>query len=160
MTDTTAGGEALLDLQEAARRLRVGADTVETALERGLLRGERDTQGRWKVALAAAAPAHTSEPAQLDEAPRPHEDETDWLRRELARRDAVIAEKDALIAELARQSAALAQQTLAKLPMRSDEAREKPMATPQDPAARARQERSVTQLRANLLALKQRLSSD
>ena len=118
-----------VDISTAAERLGISVQTLEGVLERGLLKGFRDADGRWKVLLeggpqegAGAAP-HVSiaretggGPAPtlsriLDDTRSPLErvlaEQVDFLRVQLADRDRAIIDKDAVIADLSRALRAL-----------------------------------------------------
>lgn len=101
--------ESPLDLTDAARRLGISIEAVRTALDRGLLRGIRAPDGRWRVYLSsaaenigfpdpAAAPATGSETGAAEVLLR---EQIDYLRGRIERQDAMIAEKDRTIAEIA-----------------------------------------------------------
>ena len=109
MPQPQPGHETPLDLPEAARRLGISIEAVQTALDRGLLRGTRGPDGRWRVYLSSAAenigfPDATppvSPPAATGSAEVLLREQIDYLRGRIERQDAVIAEKDRTIAEMA-----------------------------------------------------------
>ena len=109
MPQPQPGHETPLDLAEAARRLGISVEAVQTALDRGLLRGIRGSDGRWRVFLSSAA-ENIGFPDDRVSAPASTEtgaaevllrEQIDYLRGRIERQDAVIAEKDRTIAEMA-----------------------------------------------------------
>jgi hypothetical protein len=118
-----------VDVSTAAERLGISVQTLEGVLERGLLKGFKDADGRWKVLLeggsqeGAGVPPHVSiaretggGPAPtlsriLDDTRSPLErvlaEQVDFLRVQLADRDRAISDKDAVIADLSRALRAL-----------------------------------------------------
>lgn len=118
-----------VDISTAAERLGISVQTLEGVLERGLLKGFKDADGRWKVLLeggpqqGAGATPHVSiaretgsGPAAtlsriLDDTRSPLErvlaEQVDFLRVQLADRDRAIIDKDAVIADLSRALRAL-----------------------------------------------------
>lgn len=131
-----------VDVEEAARRLRLDRDTVRLAAERGWIDGYRDDDGTWRVWLKGpqeaspdgeAAPAPDAAPADSasrgtaadggqagiwpgEQAGPPASHDEATLRDLLARREADVASKDALIGELAREAMRLARGAVARLP--------------------------------------------
>ncbi len=107
MPQPQSGHESPLDLAEASRRLGISVEAVQTALDRGLLRGIRGSDGRWRVFLSSAgenigfpdpAASTSAETAPTEVLLR---EQIDYLRGRIERQDAVIAEKDRTIAEIA-----------------------------------------------------------
>lgn len=111
-----------VDVSVAAERLGISVSTLEAVLERGLLKGFRDGEGRWKVLLESggangsvppfamprdATAAHGSALARIVEESRsPIErvlaEQVEFLREQLAQRDRAIVDKDRMIADLTR----------------------------------------------------------
>ena len=109
MPQPQPGHETPLDLAEAARRLGISTEAVQTALDRGLLRGIRGADGRWRVFLSSAGetigfPEPTAPPATAADSGATEvllREQIDYLRGRIERQDAVIADKDRTIAEIA-----------------------------------------------------------
>lgn len=103
------GHETPLDLAEAARRLGISIEAVRTALDRGLLRGTRGRDGRWRVFLSSAgenigfpdATASASASIETGNVEVLLREQIDYLRGRIERQDAMIADKDRTIAEIA-----------------------------------------------------------
>lgn len=148
-----------VDLEEAAKRLHLDADTVRVAVRQGWLNGYHDADGTWKVWLKASAPegppgpAAKAEPAagpttetreaaaaadgpqSTPEAP-PVPAESDRLIRFIERREETLARKDEVIAAVARDAMRIAQSAVDRLPSAPD-ARPEPESPP--PAGRPQQ---------------------
>ncbi len=118
-----------VDISTAAERLGISVQTLEGVLDRGLLKGFKDADGRWKVLLEAGPAGASAEPHVsvvreaagggpsrtlsriLDDTRSPLErvlaEQVDFLRVQLSDRDRAIIEKDAVIADLSRALRAL-----------------------------------------------------
>lgn len=119
-----------VDISTAAERLGISVQTLEGVLDRGLLKGFKDADGRWKVLLegghqqGASTGPYVSTAREsggggpsptlsriLDDTRSPLErvlaEQVDFLRVQLSDRDRAIIEKDAVIADLSRALRAL-----------------------------------------------------
>ncbi len=116
-----------VNIAAAANRLGVSEATLETVLERGLLKGFRDPDGGWMVLLEPLASNGSSPPSfsVAREATKPGTglsrilddsrssiervlaEQVEFLRSQLADRERAVADKDRLIAELTRAARGL-----------------------------------------------------
>jgi len=89
-----------VDVKQAAEALGISSEGVRQRIRRGSLESEKDTDGRVYVFIDEEATNGASYERSTDDVVTRLENEVDFLRKELATRDAEIQRRDAVLLSL------------------------------------------------------------
>ena len=89
-----------MDVKQAAEALGISSEGVRQRIRRGSLRSEKDTGGRVYVFIDEEATNGTPYEPSTDDVVSRLENEVEFLRKELATRDAEIQRRDAVLLSL------------------------------------------------------------
>jgi hypothetical protein len=109
-----------VDVKLAAEALGISSEGVRQRIRRGSLESEKDTEGRVYVFIDEEATNGTAYEPSTDDVVTRLESEVEFLRKELATRDAEIQRRDAVLLSLSKGLKAL------NPPPASSEPRESP----------------------------------
>ena len=89
-----------MDVKQAAEALGISSEGIRQRIRRGSLRSEKDTDGRVYVFIDEEAANGTPYEPSTDDVVSRLENEVEFLRKELATRDAEIQRRDAVLLSL------------------------------------------------------------
>jgi hypothetical protein len=89
-----------VDVKQAAEALGISSEGIRQRIRRGSLRSEKDTDGRVYVFIDEEATNGTPYEPSTDDVVSRLENEVEFLRKELATRDAEIQRRDAVLLSL------------------------------------------------------------
>ncbi len=86
-----------VDVKQAAEKLGISSEGIRQRIRRGTLRSEKDTDGRVYVFLEGEDSKGSQSERDTDDVLTRFESEVEFLRQELATRDAEIQRRDAIL---------------------------------------------------------------